>query len=452
MNNPRQLALVALRAIQRGAFADAALDRVLTKSDLTPADRRLLTELVYGCTRQQRTLDALIDQLARKPAQQQPLDLRLLLHLGFYQLRYLNHIPPSAAVNTTVNLAKANKLGGLAGVINGILRQYLRLAEQIPEPLKLPAEPIALLGQRYSYPDWLVALWLEQLGEEETEALCRWLNQAPSLDLRVNRLKVEVETVMAALQTAGLKVSRVPLVPQALRLNGPTGPIPSLPGFEAGWWTVQDSSAQLVSQLLDPQPGELVIDACAGVGGKTTHLAELMGDRGTIWACDRAPRRLKKLEANCRRLGLQSIQTCQADSTNLEDFANQADRVLVDAPCSSLGTLHRRADARWRQTPDSLAALPNLQGELLERAASWVKPGGILVYATCSLTIPENAGAIQHFLSHHADWQLVPPPEHFPSEIPQTATGCLEIWPHRHDMDGFFMARLQRASQTDNER
>ena len=443
--NPRQLAFVALRSIQRGAFADVVLNRLLTQTSLLPADRRLLTELVYGCTRQQRTLDALIDQLARKPAQQQPIDLRLLLHLGFYQLRYLSHIPPSAAVNTTVNLAKANQLGGLTGVINGILRQYLRLAAQTPEPLQLPDAPIQQLGKRYSYPDWLIALWLERLGRDETEALCRWLNQPPTLDLRVNLLKTTVETVLAALQTAGLNVHRVAALPQSLRIQGPTGPIPALPGFEAGWWSVQDSSAQLVSQLLDPQPGQLVIDACAGVGGKTTHLAELMGDCGNIWACDRDARRLKKLAANCDRLGLKSIQSCKADSTRLEEFTEQADRVLVDAPCSSLGTLHRRADARWRQTPATIAALPTLQTDLLEQAASWVKPGGSLVYATCTLNAAENDAVIRGFLIRHPTWQIAPVPSHFPPEIPLTANGWVEIWPQQCDMDGFFMARLQRS-------
>ena len=214
-------------------------------------------------------------------------------------------------------------------------------------------------------------LWLEQLGLTETEQLCEWMNQSPVLDLRVNRLLTEIDEVEAALQSAGVLVRRVPHLPQALRLIGSTGPIQQLPGFDKGWWTVQDSSAQLVTHLLNPQPNEVVIDACAAPGGKTTHIAELMRDTGTLWACDRAASRLRKLQENTKRLQLQSIQICIGDSRNLSQFKGLADRLLLDVPCSGLGTLHRHADARWRQTPDSVHELSVLQKELLQQTATW---------------------------------------------------------------------------------
>jgi 16S rRNA (cytosine967-C5)-methyltransferase len=441
-SNARQLAFLTLRAIHRGAFADVAIDRTLKQTDLAEPDRRFLTELVYGTVRRQRTLDVLIDQLGKKTSQQQPPDLRVILHLGLYQLRYLSQIPASAAVNTTVDLAKQNGFAGLTGFVNGFLRQYDRLSQTI-DPLKLPEQPVERLGILHSYPDWIVQVWLEQFGFEETEKLCQRLNQPPNLDLRVNPLRTSIAEVEAALQATGIAVSRVSPLPQALRLTGNTGAIQSLPGFAEGWWTVQDSSAQLVSHLLDPQPGETVIDACAAPGGKTTHQAELMQDQGTIWACDRTPSRLKKLKENIERLHLNSIRIQVGDSRDLPQFTNQADRVLLDAPCSGLGTLHRHADARWRQSPESVNELAQLQTELLHHTATWVKPGGVLIYATCTLHPSENETVVHTFLEQHRDWQL----ERLEDPIATpfiTLTGWLKVLPQQHSMDGFFVAKLRR--------
>ncbi|MBD0361385.1 MAG: 16S rRNA (cytosine(967)-C(5))-methyltransferase [Coleofasciculus sp. C3-bin4] len=444
MQNPRQLAFLALRDVhRRGAFTDIALDRVLRTAKLNSADRGLVTEIVYGSVRRSRTLDALIDQLGKKKAHQQPPELRTILHIGLYQLRYQERIPPSAAVNTTVELAKENGFKGLAGVVNGLLRQYERLAASSSDSLQLPVEPVERLGVLHSFPDWIIQMWIEQLGVEETEQLCEWLNQSPSIDLRINPLRVSIEDVEAAMQSAGVNVHRLPQLPQALRVAGGTGTIQKLPGFSEGWWTVQDSSAQLVSHLLDPQAGDVVIDACAAPGGKTTHIAELMGDEGKIWACDKAASRLKKLKENAQRLQLKSIQICTGDSRNFPQFTNSADRVLLDAPCSGLGTLHRRPDIRWRVTAATVDELSVLQGELLEQAATWVKPGGVLVYATCTLHQQENEGVILPFLERHSHWQIEPPPADSPVSAFSTPQGWLKVWPHRHQMDGFFMVRLK---------
>jgi 16S rRNA (cytosine967-C5)-methyltransferase len=447
---------MALRSIAKGAFADIAVDRVLQQAqDLAGRDRGLMTELVYGCVRRQRSLDYLIDQLATKPAAQQPPDLRLILHLGLYQLCYLTQIPAAAAVNTTVDLAKQNGLAGLTGVVNGLLRQYLR--QYLPAgksaiadgatvpPISLPAPPPSTiaatrLGIQHSYPDWIVQVWLDQFGIAETEQLCQWMNQPPPIDLRINTLRTDLATVEAAFQAAGIATQRLPL-PQALRLQH-VGAIQHLPGFAAGWWIVQDSSAQLVSYLVDPQPGEVVVDACAAPGGKTLHLAELMGDRGTVWACDSVSR-LKKLQQNCDRLGLQSIQLCPGDSRELTQFRGMCDRVLVDAPCSGLGTLNRHADARWRQTPESVATLAQLQQALLTQAATWVKPHGSLVYSTCTLHPAENEATLATFLAQHPHWHIVPPVDPLIAPF-VSAEGWVKILPHQQQMDGFFMVQLKQ--------
>ena len=445
MPNPRQLAFLALRSIQRDAFADVALDRVLQDAELNSQDRRLATELVYGSVRRQRTLDALIDQLGKKKAHQQPPDLRAILHLGLYQLRYLSQIPASAAVNTTVELAKQNGFPGLTGFVNGFMRQYIRLAEAAGDPLQLPSDSVQRLGTLHSYPDWIVQAWLDQLDLAETEQLCEWMNRPPHIDLRINPLRTSLDEVETAMQAAGVAVQRLPHLLQALRLLEPAGSIQKLPGFQAGWWMVQDASAQLVSYLVDPQPGEFVIDACAAPGGKALHLAELMQDQGKIWACDRTASRLKKLTENAERLGIRSTEISIGDSRDQPQFVGKGDRVLLDAPCSGLGTLNRHADARWRQTPERVQELAVLQQELLAAAATWLKPDGALVYATCTLHPQENEQVISAFLAQHPDWQIEPPAPDSPAAAFVTPQGWVKVWPHRQQMDGFFMVRLKRG-------
>ena len=429
---------------RQDAYANIALDRVLAKSGVSNSDRHLVTELVYGVTRHQRTLDALIEQFSRrKSAAQQPPNLRRLLHLGFYQLRYLDRIPSSAAVNTTVELARSCSMGGLTKVVNGMLRAYLRTP---PEKL-LPhqSDPIVDLAQRYSYPEWLLEMWLDELGLEETEALCGWFNRPPNIDLRVNTHRSSEADVRALLEAAGIDSSSVDDVPGALRLTERAGTITQIPGYQEGVWSVQDASAQQVVQLLDPQPGETIVDCCAAPGGKTTHIAELMHDRGRIWGLDKHAGRLKRVAANAKRLQLDCIRTIAMDLTapspspasNEGDEFPQiegCDRVLVDVPCSGLGTLHRHADARWRQQPETIAELLEIQSKILVRASTWVKPGGVMVYSTCTLHAAENQSQVDRFLENHPIWHL--DPDYSPQQN----------WPHLDGRDGFYMARLRREN------
>jgi 16S rRNA (cytosine967-C5)-methyltransferase len=508
MSNPRQLAFQALRKVQRGAYADAVVDQLLSlaqkpspqgQAPLTERDRRLFTELVYGCVRQQRLLDGVIDRFAKKPAQAQPEEVRLLLHVGLYQLLFLDQIPASAAVDTTVELVKQNGLGGLAGFVNGLLRQVGRSAESPDESLheslheSVDASPhesvdrltrlqqllglapeAEAMGLLYSFPDWVIDVWQQQFGRSQTEQLCQWMNLPPQIDLRVNLQKTSVVEVQRSMQAAGVAVDRIPHLPAGLRLAHRMGSVAALPGFAAGNWIVQDASAQLVSYLVDPQPGETIADACAAPGGKTVHLAELMGDRGTLYAIDPTPSRLKKLQQNVERLGLHSIHLRTGDSRTIEDLREQCDRVLVDAPCSGLGTLNRHADGRWRQSPESVRQLAQLQRQILWQAATWVKSGGILVYSTCTLHPLENEETIVDFLQHHPTWSIDPPTaasviapflsvaeptidrwgdtengrDRFSAgEVNRgsTAGGWVKIEPHRDKMDGFFMVRLKKG-------
>lgn len=444
--NSRQLAFFALKNVyQKKAYTDVALNRVIKSmgksAEISQTDRSFACELVYGIVRRQRTLDALIDLLGKKKAAQQPPDLRIILHLGLYQLRYLDRIPTSAAVNTSVELAKANGIPKLSGVVNGLLRGYIRQAES-RDPLQLTDNPITRLGIQHSFPDWIVETWLEQLPIEEVDRLLAWFNQSPKIDLRVNILETTIEEVESAFKAADISIDRIPGLSQGLRIES-AGAVTDLPGYKQGWWVIQDSSAQLVTHLLDPQPGETIIDACAAPGGKTTHIAELMGDNGQIIACDRAAKRLNKVRENATRLHLQSIKIEVGDSCDKSEFENIADRVLLDVPCSGLGTLHKRPDIRWRQTSQAIGELFELQRELLEQAATWVKPKGILVYATCTLNILENEKVIQSFLEQHSNWSIQSPTNGIAKSW-ATLERWIKVYPHRHDMDGFFMVRLER--------
>jgi len=446
----RQLAFEALRAIDRGAFADVVIDRKLKESQLSSQDKGLVTELVYGSVRRRRTLDALIDQLGKRPAAKQQADLLQILRLGFYQLRYLSHVPDHAVVDTTVRLAKSQRLGKLSGVVNGMLRQYIREtkaeSDAIADPLKLPDDSTQRLGILHSYPDWIIDVWRSMLPDDQVAALCEYFNQPPRLDLRINLQRQSLSAAAAIFAEAGIEAVTVEGVPSALRLTSHVGAVTQLPGYDQGWWAVQDSSAQLVSYLLDPQPGEVIIDACAAPGGKSLHIAELMQDEGTVWSCDRTPSRTKKIQQNIDRLGSTIVRPIMTDSRNQPTFVGQGDRVLLDVPCSGLGTLNRHADARWRQTPDSVESLVVLQSEILTHASTWVKPGGVLVYATCTLHPAENEAQIENFLSRNPEWAIEAPPPSF--QIAPTEAGWIKVWPHLQHMDGFFMVKLRRATLT----
>lgn len=431
---PRQLAWQVLLAVGAGAYADLALERELQRHPLEGADRALATELAYGAIRQRRLLDAWLDALGKVPAARQPPKLRWLLHLGLYQLLFSSRVPASAAVSTTVELAKRGKLGRLAPVANGLLRACgRRRAEAGPEPWDglgpLPSDPAASFGLRHSLPAWLAELALQWPDPEAFGLAC---NQPPALDLRLNLLRTTPADALAAFTAAGIEAAPLPDLPGGLTLLGRSGELRALPGYAEGHWCVQDRTAQAVGLLLDPQPGERILDACAAPGGKATHLAELMGNKGEVWAVDRSEGRLRRVGVNAARLGLQCIHTLAADATALAaerpEWLGWFDRILLDAPCSGLGTLARHADARWRISPETITELVPVQRALLESLLPLLKPGGQLVYATCTVHPAENGELLAGFLADHPGWQL---------------QQSWQRWPAASGGDGFFAARLQ---------
>ena len=427
---PRRLAWQVLQAVAAGAYADGALERELGRASLEPLDRALATELAYGAIRQRRLLDAWLDQLGKVPAERQPPKLRWLLHLGLYQLIASDRVPASAAVSTTVELAKRGGLARLAPVVNGLLRAFLRrrdAGDTLPLAPEAAADPVQSLGVRYSLPDWLAGELLQWLPLERAEQFGQACNTPPSLDLRVNLLRAHPADVQAALASAGVEAHAIEGVPAGLTLLGRSGDLSRLPGFSEGHWCVQDRAAQLIAPLLAPEPGQRILDACAAPGGKSTHLAELMADQGAVLALDRGEARLRRVSRNAQRLQLHCIEVCHGDaSTWAAEHPEQLasfDRILVDAPCSGLGTLARHADARWRITPSAIHELVQLQRQLLDGLLPLLKPQGRLVYATCTVHPLENLQLIQSFLHEHPQMRLQQSWQRWPGDIQKGGDG-----------------------------
>ncbi|MGA1304485.1 MAG: 16S rRNA (cytosine(967)-C(5))-methyltransferase [Cyanobium sp.] len=431
----RRLAWSVLQAVAAGAYADTALERALKDSALPPRDRALATDLAYGAIRQRALLDGWITAHGRVPAERQPPRLRWLLHVGLYQLLFLQRVPASAAVSTTVQLAREGSLARLAPVVNGLLRNVQRLREALPadsppwQGLPLPEDPAASLALRQSLPPWLAQELLTWRPPAEAEAFACASNTPPPLDLRLNPLRTDQATLLARLAEAGLRAAPLPDLPEGLTLLDRPGDLRALPGYAEGHWSVQDRQAQRIVHLLDPQPGECVLDACAAPGGKATHCAERMANQGEVWAVDRSAARLQRLAINAERLGLGILHPLAADGATLladhPSWRGRFDRILLDAPCSGLGTLARHADARWRQTPATIAGLETLQATLLAGLAPLLAPGGRFVYATCTVHPRENQGQTGAVLARQPHWQLLQE---------------RQWWPQPGSGDGFYAA------------
>ncbi|HEX9079365.1 MAG TPA: 16S rRNA (cytosine(967)-C(5))-methyltransferase RsmB [Desulfuromonadaceae bacterium] len=442
--NPRQAAYECLLRLHReGGHADRLMDRELETGRLSGPNRGLFAELVFGVLRRQGTLDHILGQLLDQPLPRLEPRVLILLRVGLYQLVYLDRIPESAAVNESVNLAR-QAIPRAAGLINAVLRAYLRRGEAItfPEPV---ADPAASIAARHSHPEWLVTQWLGQLVQEETERLAEASSRPAPLTLRVNTLRTTREAVLGAFADNGLAAHPCPFSPLAVRVEG-RHPVPGLPGFREGLFVVQDEASQLAGMLLDPRPGERVLDACAAPGGKATHLAQLMDNRGELLATDVSPAKLPLIRQTAERLGISIIATRVADLRRPGAVTADAfDRILLDAPCSGLGVIRRNPEAKWRLQPADIARLAAVQRVMLANAAEMLKPGGTILYSTCSTAPEENEQVVQDFLSHHPGFVLEDLSALFPAmgEL-FTPAGMFRAWPHRHDMDGFFAARLRK--------
>lgn len=444
--NPRQAACETLLRIKKeGGFADRLIDNELSGGTLIGPDRGLYAELVYGVLRRQGTLDHILQQLLDKPMiELDPLAL-VILRIGLYQLTCLDRIPESAAVNESVNLAKLIT-PGTSGLINAVLRNYLRRRDAITFP-DISKNPAAAIAAKHSQPEWLAEQWLEQLGVLEAQQLAEASSQQPPLTLRVNTLRSSRDELLREFEKQGIVALPCRFSPDGITLTG-RHTINSLPGFDAGLFAVQDEASQLAGRLLAAEPGERVWDACSAPGGKTCHIAQQMDDRGELIATDISRSKLTLVQESVRRLGISSVSTAVVDLHQPDTFPDVFfDRILLDAPCSGLGVIRRNPEAKWRLFSGDITRLAAVQKTLLKNAATKLKPGGTLLYSTCSTSEAENELVVEDFLLHHPDFMLENLNDLFPEWKELFAFyGMFRVWPHRHGMDGFFAARIRRIN------
>lgn len=440
----RQVAWETLLAVEQGAFADAELARRLDPSDLVPRDRSLATRLVYGTLAWQGYLDHLIEALGQ-PVAHLDAPIRVLLRLALFQIERLSRVPRFAAVHTAVELSKRFRSGAASSMVNALLRRYLRERDRIPLPRRAD-DPARFLSISLSHPRWLVEHWISQFGVQEAEALLAANNEVARTALRVNRLRAGPEVLVRHLGEHGVAATESLIAPDAVVLEHGGNP-GRLPGFDEGLWTAQSEASQLVTLLLGAQPGWRILDACAAPGGKSTYLAEILRDQGEVVAVDLDAGGLARLEREAGRLGVDCIRTVHADVTEFAATVEEPfDAVLLDAPCSGLGTLRQHPEIKWRRRPKSLEEMAARQRRLLTSTAGTLRPGGVLVYATCTLTPIENDRVVEDFLAAHRKFVVSDPRPHLPRRAGEFVDerGFFRTFPHRHGLDGFFAVRLQR--------
>ncbi len=440
--NPRELALDILdRVDRRKAYAGVLLNARLREAALSRADGALLTRAVYGVLRWRGRIDWVLGGLLRDPLDDLDPTVRNLLRLGTYELLFLDRVPSYATVHELVELARRRTGPGRTRLANAVLRRVARLDRDAGSPPAHTGDLAALV----SHPPWLIRLWREQFGAKESRRLMEANNQEAPLVLRANRLRISRDALVARLRARGVDARPGRWSPLAVRLSGSASPS-RLAEFREGLCQVQGEASQAVGLLAGPAPGMRILDVCAAPGGKTTHLAELMDGRGEVVAWDISKRGLARLADNADRLGLDCIRAEARDATRaLPGMVDRFDRVLVDAPCSGLGTLRAHPEIRWRRTARDLSRLAALQARILHQAALGVLPGGVLVYATCTLSRVENEQVVEAFVAGHADFEVEDAAAHLPpSARAMTAGAFLLALPQRHDTDGFFAARLRR--------
>jgi 16S rRNA (cytosine967-C5)-methyltransferase len=462
-NGPRKSAgptaprLIAIRVVERvqraGAYADLALHHALVESRMPSADRALATELVYGTLRWRGRLDYLISKaLDRDLAKLEPL-VTSAIRVGAYQLFFSDRIPANAAVDEAVRCVRAMGLERATGLVNAVLRRLAREGQNYTLP-DIESDPLSHLVHAGSLPVWLAERWLEQYGAEEAAALAAIMNEPAPVTVRVNRTKTSRDAILPELQEDFPDAHACTFSPDGIVL-GRKGDIGQHKSFVGGFVSPQDEASQLVVELLDPQAGDRILDTCSAPGTKSAAIAERLAGEGHVLAVDRHARRLGLVGRGVRRLEVGGVATLERDATkSLKDLAEPDgpfDRILVDAPCSGLGSLRRNPDARWRLRPEDLDSLSTVQRAILESAADVLSPGGSLVYSTCTVTPEENEKVIRGFMATRASWRIAQRAEAPESLRPLIDDeGFLRILPHRpesKEMDGFFAVRLVRSQK-----
>ncbi len=430
------------RVERTDAYLDKLLDAELRSGDLPDIDKGLLTEIVHGVLRWQNKLDWVLNGFSHGNFAKSEINVKNALRVGLYQILFLDRIPHAAAVNEAVEFIKRIRGDKPAGLVNAVLRNIIRNMEGIryPDPAQ---DRVQHLSVMFSHPHWMVKRWVNRFGPDDTEKFLLANNERPPLTLRINKLKNEPGSFLRYLDLQQIAYQGSNHIDYFVRVKS-FPRIGQNEMFRTGVFTIQDESAALPSLLLGPQPGERVLDLCAAPGGKTTHIAELMKNEGEITAVDKYEVKLNFIRAACDRLGLHNVKLLVGDGATLE--LEPFDRVLVDAPCSGLGVLTKKPDLKWKRDIADIVKLKAVQTEILENASNLVKPGGVLVYSTCSTEPEENHEIVQAFLEKHNEFQLENA-ANFVSKDLVSAEGYVETFPHKHGMDGSFAARMVKRGQ-----
>lgn len=439
----REIALKVINDVTNNkAYANIALVREINRHKISDQDRRFVTELVYGTIKAGKTLDWIIGHYVTRSLDKVAPIILNILRMGMYQIFFLSKVPVSAACNQAVELTKKYGHAGTVKFVNAVLRNAGRGTDKVVYPDR-EKDILSFLSLKYFHPQWMVARWLKRLGPEATEELCQINNVTPLLSLRTNTLKVTREELLDILAKEGVSAEPSRWTPEGIVCHSYPA-LSTLKSLNEGLFQIQDESSMLVAHVLSPKPGEFIIDACGAPGGKSTHIAALMENKGRVLSTDIYDHKLALTSENAKRLGISIIETQAIDATTLSDkYLRQADRVLVDAPCSGLGVLRRKADSRWRKTESMFKDLPVLQKAILESAAACVKIGGTLVYSTCTTEPEENQDIIDSFLLNNQDFTLQHAGQFFPPE--EHKGEMVQLWPHIDQVDGFFISRLLRV-------
>ena len=447
--NARQIALDMVENIlDQGAYANLEAYRSLNRVAISEADKRLALEITYGTTKHWNTLDWVLEKFMSRPMDKVDPYVRNVLRTGAYQLLYLDRVPASAVCNEAVKLVKKRNHQGVAGFVNGVLRTIARKVKSIeevefPDISKHPVEHISL---KYSFPAWMVQRWLNNYGLENTLVICRYSNAPPKLTVRVNTLKTSVEEFTGLLEKKNIAWAKGFLSPESVIVKEYAKL--EKEKDQHSLYLTQSEVSMLVSHVLQPEEGLSVLDVCAAPGAKTTHIAQLMNDTGKILAIDIHEHRLRLVKNNCCRLGIKSVDTLLCDAREIAQKTNEVfDCVLVDAPCTGTGVLNRRADARWRRQPEEIQVMSSLQKEILEQVLPLVKPGGRLVYSTCSLEPEENGEVVEYVLKNHPEFAPDPFGQVFPDLDLKNSDFAVQLTPYVHEVDGFYISRLKRVEK-----
>jgi 16S rRNA (cytosine967-C5)-methyltransferase len=445
----RKNALDVLNALnQDKQTLDAILSEVPGKEQFASRrDRALFTAMVYGVLRWRGRLDHIIGYFSNTPVHKIEPAVLNILRLGLFQIIYLDRIPDSAAVNTAVELTKQRASARAAGFVNALLRKAASEYARVPFST-LTNNPVAHLTHSRSIPNWIALRWLKRFKPEMIKVLCDTINSIPPITIRTNTLKTTREALILALKDDVGCIDKTPYAPDGLKITNPQQSVPELAGFKKGWFQVQDEAAQLVSLLLNPKPGETVLDACAGLGGKTAHIAQLMQNKGHVVAIDKDEKKLAQLGFEMQRLNISIVHARCYDLNSALDNTQVGlfDRVLLDAPCSGLGVMRRNPDIKWNSAETDLKRHADIQTRFLDNLCKSLKPKGILVYSVCSIEPEENEIVMHAFLKKHPEFvidnSLGQLPESLHSQV-EPKTGFKTL-PMLDNMDGFFMVRLRK--------